>query len=70
VFKCRVTYATGCAPNIPWWRCLTVSDTEISAYNSGFLRRETVEFIYDQNANAGNIELMPENIDPRPEPLL
>ena len=37
----RVTYITGCAPNLPWWKALTMTDEEIKAYNDQFLTYET-----------------------------
>lgn len=42
--KNKVTYVTGCAPNIPWWRLRTMTDDEIKAFNDRFLRYETKEF--------------------------
>ena len=45
--KVKVTYLTGCAPLLPWWRALSMTDEEIKTYNDKFYRRETKEFILD-----------------------
>jgi len=45
----RVTYVTGCAPNLPWWRALSMTDEEIKAYNDGFMHYETKEFSSNRN---------------------
>lgn len=31
---------TGQAPNLPWWKCLIMSDIEIAEYNNKFLKVE------------------------------
>lgn len=42
--KVIMTTVTGCAPNLPWWRSMNMTDEEIKTYNDGFFRYETVEF--------------------------
>ena len=48
--KIKITYITGCAPNLPWWQALNMTDEEIKAYNDRFLKYETVEFDDEQDA--------------------
>ena len=33
-----ITILTGEAPNLPWWKCLYMSDEEIKAYNYKYLK--------------------------------
>ncbi len=39
--KVKATYVTGCAPNLPWWRIITMTEEQIKAYNDKFLHYET-----------------------------
>lgn len=41
--RVRVTYITGCAPLLPYARCMAMTDEEIRVYNEAFYRFETVE---------------------------
>jgi hypothetical protein len=46
--KVIATYITGCAPLLPYERCMAMTDKEIRAYNEQFYHRETVEFEVDE----------------------
>jgi hypothetical protein len=51
--KVVVTYITGEALNLPWWRICKMTDKEIKDYNNNFYKRETVEFDMVENEQTG-----------------
>ena len=46
--KVTITIITGCAPNLPYARVMSMTDEEIRAFNEQFYRRETVECEIDE----------------------
>lgn len=46
--KFIVTYVTGCAPNLSYAQCMSMTNEEIRAFNERFYRREVVEFEIDE----------------------
>lgn len=47
-----ITFRIGQPSNIPWWRCLNMSDEEIKKFNDEFMREEEVDMtICDECGN-------------------